>query len=268
MTRRRLDQELVRRGLAVSRVQAQELVAASKVLVSGAIADKPTRLVSPADPVILTVEKSRFVSRGGDKLQAAIDAFKIVVTGSRVIDAGASTGGFTDCALQSGAAIVVAVDVGHGQLHERIRRDERVKVWERTNVRNICADEIGGPADLVVADLSFISLRTVLSNLADFLEQQGDLVMLVKPQFEASRKEADRGRGVIRDPKVWQRVLHEVATAVDAAGLAVIGLIHSPLLGGNGNSEFLMHARKSESSTYSDIDVDTLITQIILEVAP
>jgi len=141
-------------------------------------------------------------------------------------------------------------------------------VWERTNVRNICADEIGGPADLVVADLSFISLRTVLSNLADFLEQQGDLVMLVKPQFEASRKEADRGRGVIRDAKVWQRVLHEVATAVDAAGLAVVGLIHSPLLGGNGNSEFLMHARKSESSIYSDIDVDTLITQIILEVAP
>jgi 23S rRNA (cytidine1920-2'-O)/16S rRNA (cytidine1409-2'-O)-methyltransferase len=268
MTRRRLDQELVRRGLAVSRVQAQELVAASKVLVSGAIADKPTRLVSPADPVILTVEKSRFVSRGGDKLQAAIDAFKIVVTGSRVIDAGASTGGFTDCALQSGAAIVVAVDVGHGQLHERIRRDERVKVWERTNVRNVCVDEIGGPADLVVADLSFISLRTVLSKLVDFLEQQGDLVMLVKPQFEASRKEADRSRGVIRDPKVWQRVLHEVATAADDAGLTVVGLIHSPLLGGNGNSEFLMHARKSESITYSDIDVDTLITQIILEVAP
>jgi 23S rRNA (cytidine1920-2'-O)/16S rRNA (cytidine1409-2'-O)-methyltransferase len=250
MTRRRLDQELVRRGLAVSRVQAQELVTAGKVLVSGAIADKPARLVSPADPVILSVQKSRFVSRGGEKLQAAIDAFK------------------TDCALQSGAAIVVAVDVGHGQMHERIRQDERVKVWERTNVRNICADEIGGPADLVVADLSFISLRTVLSNLADFLEQQGDLVMLVKPQFEASRKEADRGRGVIRDAKVWQRVLHEVATAVDAAGLAVVGLIHSPLLGGNGNSEFLMHARKSESSIYSDIDVDTLITQIILEVAP
>lgn len=252
----------------MSRVQAQELVEASKVLVSGAIADKPNRLVSPADPVILAVEKSRFVSRGGDKLQAAIDAFKIVVTGSRVIDAGASTGGFTDCVLQNGAAIVVAVDVGHGQMHERIRRDERVKVWERTNVRNVCVDEIGGPADLVVADLSFISLRTVLSKLVDFLEQQGDLVMLVKPQFEASRKEADRSRGVIRDPKVWQRVLHEVATAADDAGLTVVGLIHSPLLGGNGNSEFLMHARKSESITYSDIDVDTLITQIILEVAP
>lgn len=249
-------------------MQAQELVEASKVLVSGAIADKPNRLVSPADPVILAVEKSRFVSRGGDKLQAAIDAFKIVVTGSRVIDAGASTGGFTDCVLQNGAAIVVAVDVGHGQMHERIRRDERVKVWERTNVRNVCVDEIGGPADLVVADLSFISLRTVLSKLVDFLEQQGDLVMLVKPQFEASRKEADRSRGVIRDPKVWQRVLHEVATAADDAGLTVVGLIHSPLLGGNGNSEFLMHARKSESITYSDIDVDTLITQIILEVAP
>ena len=132
-------------------MQAQELVEASKVLVSGAIADKPNRLVSPADPVILAVEKSRFVSRGGDKLQAAIDAFKIVVTGSRVIDAGASTGGFTDCVLQNGAAIVVAVDVGHGQMHERIRRDERVKVWERTNVRNVCVDEIGGPADLVLS---------------------------------------------------------------------------------------------------------------------
>ena len=142
MTRKRLDQELVRRGLAVSRVQAQELIAASKVLVAGAIADKPARLVSPADPLILTVDKSRFVSRGGDKLQAAIDAFKIVVMGSRVIDAGASTGGFTDCALQSGAATVVAIDVGHGQIHERIRQDERVKVWERTNVRNISAGDI------------------------------------------------------------------------------------------------------------------------------
>ena len=268
MSRRRLDQELVRRGLAVTRVQAQELVAASKVLVAGAIADKPARLVSPADPVIIAVERSRFVSRGGEKLQAAIDAFKIVVTGSRVIDAGASTGGFTDCALQSGAATVVAIDVGHGQMHERIRQDERVKVWERTNVRNISAGEIGGRADLVVADLSFISLRAVLSNLADFVEEQGDLVMLVKPQFEASRKEADRGRGVIRDPKVWQRVLHEVAMAVNAAGLAVVGLIQSPLLGGNGNSEFLMHARKVKPSIYSDNDVDKLITQIILEVAP
>jgi 23S rRNA (cytidine1920-2'-O)/16S rRNA (cytidine1409-2'-O)-methyltransferase len=208
------------------------------------------------------------VSRGGEKLQAAIDAFNIVVTGSRVIDAGASTGGFTDCALQSGATKVVAIDVGHGQLHERIRQDERVKVWERTNVRNISAEEIGGPADLVVADLSFISLRAVLSNLADFVQEQGDLVMLVKPQFEASRKEADRGRGVIRDPMVWQRVLHEVAIAVNTAGLAVVGLIQSPLLGGNGNSEFLMHARKVRPSIYSDNDVDTLITQIILEVAP
>lgn len=256
MTRRRLDQELLRRELVTSRSQARELIEAGKVLVSGAVADKAARLVDGGDPVVVTGEGPRFVSRGGEKLDAALDRFAIEVSGRRVIDAGASTGGFTDCVLQRGACEVVAIDVGHGQLHEHVRADPRVDVRERVNVRHLGPDDIGGSASLVVADLSFISLRTVLPNLVSFADPHpdpttgdgADLVVLVKPQFEAGRTEANKGRGVIRDPAVWDRVLNEVIDTASALGLGIMGVMLSPLRGADGNTEFLLHARVGQPS--------------------
>jgi 23S rRNA (cytidine1920-2'-O)/16S rRNA (cytidine1409-2'-O)-methyltransferase len=184
------------------------------------------------------------VSRGGDKLSAALDEFDIDVTGRRALDAGASTGGFTDCLLQRGAAHVLAVDVGHGQLHERLRRDGRVEVRDRTNVRGLDADDIGGPVGIVVADLSFISLRVVLPALLSCAATGADLVLLVKPQFESTRQEAARGKGVIRDEAIRARVLDEVLAALGSLGAAIVGTMVSPLTGADGNVEFLVHARK------------------------
>lgn len=211
--------------------------------VGGAPADKPARLVGPDEPLVVLGPGPRFVGRGGEKLEAALDRFGVVVTGRRVYDVGASTGGFTDCALQRGAATVVAVDVGYGQLHERLRADPRVEVHERTNARDLAPGALGAPADLLVADLSFISLRTVLPALVPLIAPAGELVLLVKPQFEAGRQEASRGRGVISDPAIWRRVLEEVAAALVGLGAAIMGVMASPLSGADGNVEFLLHAR-------------------------
>jgi 23S rRNA (cytidine1920-2'-O)/16S rRNA (cytidine1409-2'-O)-methyltransferase len=241
--RRRLDAELVRRGLATSRVEAQRAVAAGRVTVGGAPAFKPARLVAPEEPVRVLGPGPRFVSRGGEKLDAALGEFAVAVADCRVLDAGASTGGFTDCVLQRGAARVVAVDVGHGQLHERVRSDPRVDVRERTNVRGLDAGVIGGPVDLVVADLSFISLRTVVPALLACSRPGADLVLLVKPQFEAGRAEAARGRGVIRDSEVHARVQEEIGAALAAAGATIMGWMESPLAGADGNKELFVHAR-------------------------
>jgi 23S rRNA (cytidine1920-2'-O)/16S rRNA (cytidine1409-2'-O)-methyltransferase len=244
--RRRLDAELVRRGLAASRREAQLAVVAGRVTVSGAPALKPSRLVAPGEPLVVLGPPPRFVSRGGEKLDAALDHFGVGVEGRRVLDAGASTGGFTDCVLQRGAAEVVAVDVGHGQLHERLRHDPRVDNRERTNVRGLDASQIGGPVDLAVADLSFISLRAALAALLACSRPGADLVLLVKPQFEAGRAEAARGRGVIRDPAVRARVQAEVSAALEGAGASIMGWMDSPLLGPEGNRELLVHARAPE----------------------
>jgi 23S rRNA (cytidine1920-2'-O)/16S rRNA (cytidine1409-2'-O)-methyltransferase len=241
--RRRLDLELVRRGLVASREQAQSAVAAGQVLVRGSVADKPSRLVDRSEPVTLAGEAPRFVGRGGLKLEAALDRFAIDVTGRRALDAGASTGGFTDCLLQRGAAEVVAVDVGRGQLHERLVRDPRVQSRERTNIRLLTLSQVGGrPFDLVVADLSFISLRTVAPVLVGPLAGLGgDVVTLIKPQFEAGREAASAGRGVIRDPAVWSETLHRVISALTAEGAVMMGLMVSPVTGAEGNVEFLAH---------------------------
>jgi 23S rRNA (cytidine1920-2'-O)/16S rRNA (cytidine1409-2'-O)-methyltransferase len=187
----------------------------------------------------------RFVGRGGEKLDAAFERFAVPVAGRRALDAGASSGGFTDCLLQRGADEVVAVDVGYGQLHERLRADPRVDVRERTNVRSLDREALGGPVDRVVADLSFISLRTVLPVLVPLVEPGGDLVVLVKPQFEAGRREAARGSGVIREPEVWRRVLEEVATAAAESGADRMDEMESPLTGADGNVEFLLHLRRT-----------------------
>jgi 23S rRNA (cytidine1920-2'-O)/16S rRNA (cytidine1409-2'-O)-methyltransferase len=189
--------------------------------------------------------RPRFVGRGGEKLDAALDRFGVDVAGLRAIDAGASTGGFTDCLLQRGAAHVVAVDVGRGQLHPKLRGDPRVTVRERTDIRAVDLDEVGGPVDLVVGDLSFISLRTVVPVAVTLVEPGADLVLLVKPQFEAGREEAARGKGVISDPEVWRRVLVEVSDALVASGSAIMGAMASPLTGADGNVEFLLHARSA-----------------------
>jgi 23S rRNA (cytidine1920-2'-O)/16S rRNA (cytidine1409-2'-O)-methyltransferase len=210
----------------------------------------------------------RFVSRGGEKLDAALDRFGVDVAGKTALDAGASTGGFTDSLLQRGAARVVAVDVGYGQLHERLRADARVEVRERTNVRGITPAELGEQVDVVVADLSFISLRTVASALVGAAAPGGDLVLLVKPQFEAGRVEAARGKGVITDAAVWRRVLGEIAAAMTEAGAAMMSAMVSPLLGADGNVEFLVHAVVGTGAGGRPVDFDAVVAEAVALRSP
>ncbi len=236
----------MRRGLATSREAARGLVQDGAVLVGGSLADKSARLVSESEPVVVMDPAARrFASRGGEKLDAALDRFAVDPSGRRCLDAGASTGGFTDCLLRRGASAVVAVDVGHGQLDASLRRDPRVQVMERTNIRGLELAAVGGaPFDLVVADLSFISLATVAPVLAGTLAAPGaDVVVLVKPQFEAGRAEVSRGKGVIRSPGVRRAALDRVASAFASQGATIMGAMASPLLGPAGNAEFLLHAR-------------------------
>jgi 23S rRNA (cytidine1920-2'-O)/16S rRNA (cytidine1409-2'-O)-methyltransferase len=242
--RRRLDSELVRRGLISSRDRAQAEIAAGRVTVRGVPATKAARLVTLDDPLALQGPGPRFVSRGGDKLDAALDRFGVDPCGRVALDAGASTGGFTDCLLQRGAAQVVAVDVGRGQLDMRLRQDPRVSVRERTNVRNLTLADLGPaaePFDLIVADLAFISLRTVAAALLGLAAPGADLVLLIKPQFEAGMAEASRERGVIRDPSVWADTVGAVLATFAELGAPTKDLMVSPLTGAEGNVEYLAH---------------------------
>jgi 23S rRNA (cytidine1920-2'-O)/16S rRNA (cytidine1409-2'-O)-methyltransferase len=246
--RARLDAELVRRGLARSREQAAALVEAGRVQVRGALARKPATMVDAADPVrVVGAEPSRdYVSRGGHKLAGALATFGPsgpAVTGRRCLDAGASTGGFTDVLLRAGAAEVVAVDVGYGQLAWSLRTDERVTVYERTNVRTLTPEVIGGPVALTVADLSFISLRLVLPALAACTEPDGDLVLMVKPQFEVGREGVGSG-GVVRDPQLRAQAVLDVAASAADQGLGLAGVAASPLPGPSGNVEFFVWLRR------------------------
>ena len=219
-SRRRLDAELVRRGLVTSRERAREAVASGQVTVNGAVAQKAARLVLPGDALELAGPPARYVSRGGDKLHGALEAFSLDVAGLRCCDVGASTGGFTDCLLQRGAAEVVAVDVGRAQMHERLAADSRVTLYERTDIRAVDPAGIGAPFGLVTADVSFISLTSVMECLVELAAPNAQVVVLVKPQFEVGRQEASRGRGIIRDPELWQAALDRVIDAATAAGLA------------------------------------------------
>ncbi len=241
----------MRRGLVESRQEAQAAVAAGAVLVAGAPAEKGARLVAPDEPIVLLGPPSPFVGRGGLKLEAALERFSIPVTDRSALDAGASTGGFTDCLLQHGAAHVYAVDVGHGQLHPTLRQNARVTVLERMNVRTLTLPDLQAaapgfePCPLVVADLSFISLRSVVPALTGPLAAaDADLVLLVKPQFETGRAAVSRGKGVIRDPALWLGALEGVASALREAGTGIMGAMASPLTGSAGNVEFLVHVRK------------------------
>jgi 23S rRNA (cytidine1920-2'-O)/16S rRNA (cytidine1409-2'-O)-methyltransferase len=242
--RARLDAELVRRGLARSREQAAELVEAGRVQVRGVPARKPAAMVDPADAVRVVGDTVEYVSRGGHKLAGALAAFEgLSVGGRRCLDAGASTGGFTDVLLRAGAAEVVAVDVGYGQLAWSLRNDPRVRVLERTNVRTLSAEMIGGPVGLTVADLSFISLRLVLPALAACTAPDGDLALMVKPQFEVGKERVGAG-GVVRDPALRAEAVLDVAVAARAEGLGVAGVAASTLPGPSGNVEFFLWLRR------------------------
>jgi 23S rRNA (cytidine1920-2'-O)/16S rRNA (cytidine1409-2'-O)-methyltransferase len=242
MPKIRLDLLMVERGLADSRSMAQRLVMAGEVRVDGQVVLKPATNVEPE--ALVTVEAGPpFVSRGGEKLESALASFYLSVEGLVCADVGASTGGFTDCLLQNGAAQVYAIDVGHGILHWKLRQDPRVVVMEKINARHV--ERLPEPVDLVTIDASFISLKILLPVVRNWFRPDeagnlaGTLVVLVKPQFEAGRREAARGDGVIRDPAIHRRVLLEVLADAQSAGYRVRGLIRSPLLGPKGNAEFL-----------------------------
>lgn len=233
----------MRRGLVPSRARAVEAIDAGLVLVGGAPASTPARQVDAGESISVQRPANQYVSRGGQKLAAGLDAFAIDVAGRSAIDVGSSTGGFTDCLLQRGATHVVAIDVGTNQLAWSLRQDPRVTVMERTNVRDLDRSALAGPADLCVADLSFISLRTVAPHLLDLTTDAADYVLLVKPQYEAGRARLGKG-GIVRDPVVHAEVLHEVTDGLAAIGLGIDAVIRSPLTGAEGNVEFVAHARR------------------------
>jgi 23S rRNA (cytidine1920-2'-O)/16S rRNA (cytidine1409-2'-O)-methyltransferase len=242
---RRLDVELVERHLAESREQAQRLILAGEVWVEGQRWDKASKLCA-ASAAIEVRGGDRYVSRGGHKLEGALTGFQLDVTGLRCLDLGASTGGFTDCLLQHGAREVVAIDVGHGQLHWRLRQDKRVIVHEGVNARDLAAfarEHFPGAFDFVVADVSFISLRKVLPPAFDLLSSGGRVCALIKPQFEAGRAEVGKG-GIVRDAAVRTRVVRELTAWAEEYPVTTMGTIPSPLPGRDGNEEFLWLLQK------------------------
>jgi 23S rRNA (cytidine1920-2'-O)/16S rRNA (cytidine1409-2'-O)-methyltransferase len=242
----RLDTLLVDRGLAASRERARALILAGSVRVNGQPAAKAGTSVPADAEVSVATPDHPYVGRGGLKLAHALDAFAIPVSGRTALDIGASTGGFTDVLLQRGAARVVALDVGHGQLDWKIRNDPRVDVIERMNARTLTASDLPAgraPFQIVTIDVSFISLRLILPVVPPLLDDRADVIALVKPQFEAGRAEVGKG-GIVRDPGVHARVLEEVGSAADALGLRRAGTIESPIAGMEGNREYLLHLQK------------------------
>ena len=254
--RLRLDAELVRRGLARSREHAGELVTAGRVTVGGQRASKPATGVTTDAAILVTDDPDRpdYVSRGGHKLAGALDVFGaagLVVAGRRCLDAGASTGGFTDVLLRRGAREVVAVDVGYGQLAWSLRQDPRVAVHDRTNIRDLSPDQVGEPVDLVVGDLSFISLTLVLDALIGVTRPGGDLALMVKPQFEVGREGVGKG-GVVRDPELWVSAVATVAEAAGRRGWGTVLVTPSQLPGPSGNVEFFLWLRRGPEAMPPD----------------
>ena len=251
--RNRLDAELVRRGLARSREHAVALIADGRVAVSGQAATKPATGVEIGAPVVVRVDPDEpsWVSRGAHKLLGALEAWPVRVEGRRALDAGASTGGFTEVLLSRGATEVVAVDVGYGELAWSLRTDDRVRVHERTNVRTLTPEAIDGPVDLVVADLSFISLKLVLPALSACAAAEADLLPMVKPQFEVGRERLGAG-GVVRDPEHRRQAVVEVARAAGTLGWGTAGVVASPLPGPAGNVEFFLWLRRDAGPVQDD----------------
>lgn len=250
MKKERLDLLLVEQGYFSSRERAKATIMAGKVLVNEVKIEKAGTMV-PADGTIRILgEIHPFVSRGGLKLQKGLAEFDISLKGLVMADIGASTGGFTDCALQAGAKKVYAIDVGYGQLDWKIRQDSRVVVWERTNIRNVILESFEDPIGFVGIDVSFISLGLVLPVVKEFLDSAGKVICLIKPQFEAGKERVGKN-GVVRDQKVHQAVLHEVLTKISQIGFSIQGLSFSPIRGPEGNIEFLAYLDLSEISSVS-----------------
>lgn len=244
----RLDAELVRRELARSREQAADLIESRSVLVNGIPATKPATQVDAETSIVLQGDRDDFVSRGGHKLAGALDAFADVKVQGRIcLDAGASTGGFTDVLLRRGAEKVIAVDVGYGQLAWELRTNEKVTILDRTNIRHLTGDQVGVPVELVVADLSFISLSLVLPALAAVSRSDADFVLMVKPQFEVGREKLGAG-GVVRDPELRKSAVLEVAQSAYDVGLGTMGVTASPLPGPAGNVEYFLWLRRGALS--------------------
>jgi 23S rRNA (cytidine1920-2'-O)/16S rRNA (cytidine1409-2'-O)-methyltransferase len=254
--RLRLDAELVRRGLARSREQAAELVHAGRVTVAGAAATKPATGVTTDAAIVVRDDPTRpdYVSRGGHKLAGALDAFAasgLDVRDRRCLDAGASTGGFTDVLLRRGAREVVAVDVGYGQLAWSLQQDPRVTVRDRTNIRDLTPEVVGAPVDVVVGDLSFISLTLVLDPVLSVTDPGGDLVLMVKPQFEVGKERVGKG-GVVRDPGLRAEAVATVAHEAERRGWGVVGVTASPLPGPSGNVEFFLWLRRGPATVTAE----------------
>ena len=244
MKKIRLDQLLVEKGVAESREKAKRLILAGQILVDGHPSPKPGHPLAPDHKIVLK-EAARFVSRGGDKLEGAMGAFELDLINKVCLDIGSSTGGFTDCMLQHGAAKVYAIDVGKGQLHWKLREDPRVVVMEGINARYLTAKDIPEPADFASIDTSFISLTKILPAVQKLLKPGGEIVSLIKPQFEAGKTAVDKGRGVITDPVIHAEVTSKVRTfGTEELGLKWLGLSTSPLKGPKGNIEFLAHWQK------------------------
>ena len=249
----RLDAELVRRGLVASRSEAGRAIQEGKVVVRGIPVTRAATLVPPEASIAIAAPAQPFVSRGGEKLEGALRSFAVEVAARRWLDAGASTGGFTDCLLQRGAAEVATVDVGYGQLDWRLRNDPRVTVIERTNVRTLAPEELPWRADGVVADLSFISLTLVLDALVNAAAEDADQILLVKPQFEVGRKAVGKG-GVVRDPASWRAAIERVIHAATGIGLALADVALAHPSGPAGNREFFVHLRRGIDPRLDTID--------------
>ncbi len=264
MTKERIDKLVVDRGLAETRSRAQAMILAGRVLIGAERVDKPGRMVAADSDIRIKGEPLRYVGRGGLKLEAALTGFQVDPTGKLCVDIGASTGGFTDCLLQHGAARVWAVDVGHNQLDWRLRSDPRVVPLEGVNARNLCGDQFPVRFDLAVIDVSFISLSKITPAVRNIVTAAAGVIALVKPQFEVGKGEVGRG-GVVVDPAKHRRVLREAVQSAKASGFYAINLMRSPILGAEGNREFFLHLGGDSGRALSSEKAEELIESLTCE---
>ncbi|MBU1227440.1 MAG: TlyA family RNA methyltransferase [Actinobacteria bacterium] len=257
MTRRRLDTELVRRGLLASRTAARRAIEESRVRVAGVAEPRAASLVAPSAAITIAQAERNWAGRGGEKLAAGLTAFAIDPAGRRCLDIGASTGGFTDVLLTGGAASVTALDVGYGQLVWRLRQDPRVEVVDRTNFRHVDLAALGAPFDVVVVDVSFISVALLAGQLAAAGGPDADYVVLVKPQFEVGKGQVGKG-GIVSDPALHRATIERVVAALDAVGVGARGVIESPIHGAKGNTEFLLHLKPGPA-----VDLSARLSEVI-----
>ncbi len=259
MSKVRLDALLMARGMVRSREKARALILAGEVQVNGMVLTKPGTAVDEEAAISLSTSRLKYVSRGGLKLEKALQEFKVNLQGKTVLDIGASTGGFTDCCLQNGASRIYAVDVGYGQLDWKLRNDSRVTVMERTNIRYLTIQELGEPADIVTMDVSFISTALIFPVIKNLLSSEGQVVSLIKPQFEAGRDKVGK-KGVVKDPLVHREVLLNCIAAASAQGLSCQGVCFSPITGPQGNIEFFIFLQPGPVQAE---DMETLVKQVV-----